>query len=373
MRNGTSLELAVCDCLVSLNVKPSPSCSYTIGRLRNEKGSRKPPMEMACVKRILKGLMDSSKNEENEKVKEKEKEINENKEKNGSNKTRKRKHDEENKENDNKNKKRKGERGAQPQVLDQEKEGTKEKGGHHRIQTFVLQKDCAGHSRSSDIVIFETSKNMKKEIHISVKSNNMSIKHPSVSNMPKQLQMDSVAGAKFKSELTSIYDHFYNQWSKENQTLNTVTRLEKTKLYKRVNNLVAMHVRRASGENLEKFITFLLDPETYILTCSVPVGEASIYKIDMNVLKESVLGGDKPNKIKVRGYGSSFLLFGENGEIRLRLHTSRSALCSNLALKYDVTVHKSLLQKQEYTKEIKKEIKEETIRRRVSPRRQLAS
>ena len=192
---------------------------------------------MACVKRILKGLMDSSKNEENEKVKE-------NKEKNGSNKTRNRKrnHDEENKENDNKNKKRKGgERGIQSQVLDQEKEGTKEKGGHHRIQTFVLQKDCAGHSRSSDIVIFETSKNMKKEItkeiHISVKSNNMSIKHPSVSNMPKQLQMDSVAGAKFKSELTSIYDHFYNQWSKDNQTLNTVTRLEKTKLYKRVNNL----------------------------------------------------------------------------------------------------------------------------------------
>ena len=326
---------------------------------------------MACVKRILKGLIDSSKKEDK-------KEKNENKEKNDSNKKGKRKHDEENKENENKNKKRKG--GIQPQVLDQEKEGTKEKGGHHRIQTFVLQKDCAGHSRSSDIVIFEMSKNMKQEIHISVKSNNMSIKHPSVSNMPKQLQMDSVAGAKFKSELTSIYDHFYNQWSIENQTLNTVTRLEKTKLYKRVNNLVAMHVRRASGDNLEKFITFLLDPETYILTCSVPAGEASIYKIDMNVLKESVLGG---NKIKVRGYGSSFLLFGENGEIRLRLHTSRSALCSNLALKYDVTVHKSLLQKQEYTQEIKKgkeskeskEAKEEKteFRRRVSPRRQLAS
>jgi hypothetical protein len=370
MRNGTSLELAVCDCLIDLNVKPSPSCTYTVDRLLT--GPR--PTRLACVTHILRGFIRREFDDDDEKIENK-------------NMNKKRKNETKG-EGEGEQKKRK--RGTRSQVLDQKEIRTKKE----KERTFILQKDCAGHSRSSDIVIFEKSKNLKKgiekekEIHISVKSNNMSIKHPSVSNMPKQLNMDSVVGAKFKTNLSAIYDHFYKSWSKENQTLNTVTRLEKTKLYKRVNNLVAMHVRRASQENLEKFIYFLLDPETYILTCSTlkenKESTASIYKIDMNVLKESVLSFSprekqsekQSGKIKVRGYGSSFLLFGENGEIRLRLHTSRSALCANLALKYDVTVHKSMLQKQEYKKErkVEKETKEEkeTITRRVSPRRRLS-
>lgn len=260
MRQGTSLELAVCQSLVSMNICPDPNCIYTKNRMRMK---FKSPIPSHLIHAVFKPLA--------------------------------------------------GGRGR--------------RGPIH----FCLQKDVAGLSRSSDVVIHRG----RQSIHVSIKSNNKSLKHPSVLNLPKQLGLCTKETAEFRSSLQSIYRRAYHQWSASHETLNTVSRLEKEKVYRQVNALVARQLRKVPIERVVHFLKFLLDPDTYVLCCKAT--SANLLRIAMpDVTSTSA-------KIKVRSHRNSFLLLGENGEVRLRLHTSKSALCENLALKYDVTVHNSLI------------------------------
>jgi hypothetical protein len=197
---------------------------------------------------------------------------------------------------------------------------------------FALQSDNAGSSvaaqpTTGDVII-------ANNLHISIKHNNLSLKHQKANKLALQLQLVPAKKASFESSFTHISAEFYKRW-KSRGTFAKITFEERMELYDRINRLTVEYLQGATKAEFARYISFILSGEacnksSYILNCDTKGNRVSVLSTCKALEATSK---DKKPTIEIRGT-FIYITIGKT-IIKMRLHTCTSRITPCIGLKYD--------------------------------------
>lgn len=206
---------------------------------------------------------------------------------------------------------------------------------------FALQSDNAGSSvaaqpTTGDVII-------ANNLHISIKHNNLSLKHQKANKLALQLQLVPAKKASFESSFTHISAEFYKRW-KSRGTFAKITFEERMELYDRINRLTVEYLNGATKAEFARYISFILSGEacnksvksvktnksSYILNCDTKGNRVSVLSTCKALEATSK---DKKPTIEIRGT-FIYITIGKT-IIKMRLHTCTSRITPCIGLKYD--------------------------------------
>lgn len=209
--------------------------------------------------------------------------------------------------------------------------------GNQTLRTrkvFQLQKDTAGSSScanptTSDIII-------GNNIHISIKNNNLSIKHQKANKLGLQMKMDEEDRKDFERDYSQINDDFFMKWS-DRDSFSNVTLIEKMEMYNKINALTMFYLTKVDPYQYLLFILDLATPH-YILKCNVRKNTIAILK--SNITPEVL--SSKSSSLTMHVKGTILYICMDEYTIKMRLHNCTSKITKTLGIKYDTTLHKNM-------------------------------
>jgi hypothetical protein len=177
---------------------------------------------------------------------------------------------------------------------------------------------------TADLVML--CKDQKITQMVSIKHNNMYVKHHKPNKLGLQMKLNSVAKESFEKQYATINNAYVKKWSRLT-TFSQVPSGEKIQLYKKINELTKFYLLKFRPW---KYIDFLLDQKTkFVCKFGGPTG--------VQLLKKKYLRNKTVDTIKVDG--SKICIKLVNGiSINMRLHTAQSRITPTLCMKYEVTL-----------------------------------
>ena len=195
---------------------------------------------------------------------------------------------------------------------------------------FTVQGDNAGSSRAThpttgDVIIAD-------HLHLSIKHNNLSLKHQKANKLALQLQLSAKEKAKFETSFSQISREFYERWKIRDKFCN-VTFSERMEMYDRVNGLTVEYLKGASEAEFTRYITFLLcdKPLHYILNCDTKGERVSV----LSTSGGGGCGGGTGSNRDISIRGTFIYITHGSSQIKMRLHTCTSRITPCIGLKYD--------------------------------------
>ena len=201
---------------------------------------------------------------------------------------------------------------------------------------FYLNPDGAGSSAqvkptTSDIVVVLSDAAGPTYINLSIKNNNLSLKHQMPNKLWLQLQLKGKRKQSFIEEYAKINAIFYKKW-KNHTSFSQVSFNEKSKWYTRINNLTKKYLLSSTPTAFRRYISFIMDLGTrqkYIIRYS-PSGIVDVIKQDMKNITSKYKITVTTSFLKVSFLGGS--------TIKMRLHNCQSKITKMMGLKYDTTL-----------------------------------
>jgi hypothetical protein len=205
--------------------------------------------------------------------------------------------------------------------------------------TFSLNPDTSGSSSSSQRTTSDIVVHGPTPINISVKHNNLSLKHQKADKLWCQMRMCESR----KQQFIGAYEKLCSLWISENETTSTYADLPpgaKTRLYNGINSLILKNLVTAPTKDVRNYLDFILDLPTqnkYIIKCNTTYGKQSVEMLQLCVPNTAL-----PTKIKRVGNFIELDL-GPLVQVRLRLHSCTTNIKSKLDLKYDTQIKGGLV------------------------------
>lgn len=193
---------------------------------------------------------------------------------------------------------------------------------------FSMMPDTSGSSTShtrttSDIIVHASP-----PIHISIKHNNLSLKHQKSSNLWSQMRMCESRKKKFMTAYNKIETEWHARWSGY-ATFSDLPSEAKRELYDDINELTVKNLLSCPKKDARGYIDFILDlpaENKYILKCNVE-------KNNVQVLQLNIPSVSPTSVVKE---GNFVIIHLEGGlSIRMRLHSCKTNVTRTLGLKYD--------------------------------------
>ena len=208
--------------------------------------------------------------------------------------------------------------------------------------TFSLNPDTSGSSSSSerttsDIVVHEP----QGPINISVKHNNLSVKHQKADKLWCQMRMCESRKLKFIGAYEKLCDEWLDKWTRSNKSVkyNELATGAKTELYNGINSLILRNLVTAPSKDVRNYLDFILDLPTqnkYIIKVNTTPSKQSVEMLQMCIPATAT-----PTGIKRSGNFIEINL-GPLVKVRLRLHSCTTHVKAKLGLKYDTQVQGGL-------------------------------
>jgi hypothetical protein len=200
---------------------------------------------------------------------------------------------------------------------------------------FSMMPDTSGSSTSharttSDIIVHSNP-----PLHISIKHNNLSLKHQKASNLWSQMRMCESRKCRFLAAYERIETGWHAKWSRSGYlAFNELPPEAKKDLYDQVNELTVKHLMTGPKRDVQGYINFILD---------LPSQNKFILKCDANKNKVQLLQLKVPDDVvptKVERQGNFVQLhLGPKICIRMRLHSCKTNVTKTIGLKYDTQIH----------------------------------
>lgn len=184
------------------------------------------------------------------------------------------------------------------------------------ISALQINADHAGIAGDSSDIILHCSDGII--LPISLKYNNLSIKHP----RPNSLKCCNLPD-QYYSEFKELNDKWYKNFSDSGYCVfSEVSKSDKFKMYRQFNELVLKHI--VSIDQVVALFKFCTSIDQYLLVYEPKRGVLNYYRIkDSSSTDLPVLVSDTTFK---------------TGILSFRLHTASKSITPTLSLKYDVTV-----------------------------------
>lgn len=176
---------------------------------------------------------------------------------------------------------------------------------------------------TSDIVMIPSN------IRLSIKHNNMFIKHQRCNKLHKQLKLGHDDARQFEEEYKAINDKYFNKW----KHCKTFNRCDKTELYNEINRL-SLKWMSGKHEHLVCYLNFILDlnPKKYIIFWDKRKQLVQIIHFDK--LKDIIYNETPHLYIS----GNFIIIDFSSILIKMRLHNASSRITRTLSLKYCTTI-----------------------------------
>lgn len=207
-----------------------------------------------------------------------------------------------------------------------------------RFPTYYINPDNQGDSRgggqTADIVLPSTT---TSPIKLSIKNNNVFIKHQRPNKLHMQLGLDAEDAAAFQGQYKEINDRYYQKWHQQSgyRLFNQIPTEEKFALYQEINDLTISWMLK-DLDKLRRYVFFVLDvdPDKYILKWDPG-------RTDFSVISGIKTSLDEPPSITTRD-GSFIEIRTHDLLVKLRMHNARSRITPTLSLKYNTTAGQML-------------------------------
>lgn len=193
---------------------------------------------------------------------------------------------------------------------------------------FSMMPDTSGSSTShtrttSDIVVHASP-----PIHISIKHNNLSLKHQKSSNLWSQMRMCESRKRKFVAAYNKIETEWHAKWSGY-KAFSDLPIEAKRELYDDVNELTVKNLLSCPKKDARGYIDFILDlpaENKYILKCNVEKNKVQVLQLSVPSV---------PPKSVVKEGNFVIIHLTDGLSIRMRLHSCKTNVTRTLGLKYD--------------------------------------
>lgn len=183
------------------------------------------------------------------------------------------------------------------------------------------------HPTTSDITLI--SRDRTQYEYISVKNNNMDIKHQKPNKLPLQMRMCARSSIEFNNAYNAINNKWFQKWNKMRfTTFREAPRADIDNLYRSVNKLVISYLNTEPVSRTQRFLKFLLDLDTRYVFKFEGIRKCTIFKKIM--VKKTIISAE------LRGSNTIILKLSNNVKVYMRLHTACSRISPMLCLKYAV-------------------------------------
>jgi len=201
--------------------------------------------------------------------------------------------------------------------------------------SFSLVRDASGSSSSTSRTTSDIIVNVPNDpINISVKHNNLSLKHQKADKLWCQMKMCETKKERFIKEYSGICD----KWHQGNNATLWADVDDKRELYDAVNALTIKTLTTCPKKDAFSYLDFILDLSTrnkYIIKCN-------ILKKEVEVLQVCVPTSVLPTDLRISGNFIEMQL-GPDVQVRMRLHNCTTRVKKNLGLKYDTQIKGGLV------------------------------
>ena len=206
--------------------------------------------------------------------------------------------------------------------------------------TFSLMRDTSGSSSSITRTTTDIVVHSDPPINISIKHNNLSLKHQKANKLWSQMRMCASRKTRFIAAYEKIEDEWHAKWSKGGYVaFAELPPTAKTDLYERVNALTMTHLLTGPKKDVRGYLDFILDLPTqnkYILNCDGTKNTVKILQVCIP---------DQQTVTKVQRNGNFLEVhLGANVLVRMRLHSCTTNVTKKLGLKYDTQVKGGLVE-----------------------------
>ncbi len=184
--------------------------------------------------------------------------------------------------------------------------------------------------QNKDIIYGKTSSSTEI-LHISLKYNNLSIKHQRPSNLPSQLSLSQQASANYRKQYTKLNESIY-QKIKQYPTFNCVP--DKNKIIKPIIDLAEDTFRKYCNsrvsKNLLSYLTGGKVNKLILMIKDAPKQDIEMYKF--TPCDQTLYIVKRINDLNIQ------IIFGTDYIFNLRLHTASSRITKSLNFKFDTTL-----------------------------------
>jgi hypothetical protein len=201
-------------------------------------------------------------------------------------------------------------------------------------------RDTSGSSTSATRTTSDIVVHSDPPINISIKHNNLSLKHQKANKLWSQMRMCASRTKRFIEAYEKIENGWHDVWSKGGYIpFAELPPVAKTDLYDRVNALTMLHLKTGPKKDVRGYLDFILDLPTqnkYIIKCNRT-------KNTVNVLQVCIPSTQTVTNV-VKNGNFLELSLGKNVVVRMRLHSCTTNVTKKLGLKYDTQIKGGLVQ-----------------------------
>lgn len=195
---------------------------------------------------------------------------------------------------------------------------------HYRLNTDNMGKQGI----VSDVVIVD---DMKNDISLSCKKNNLSLKHQRPSNLDSHLQLDEALSTAYREKYKNVNDTLH----KEIQAFKTFKDIpydKKEKVYGCINKLVIETLQEASQTHVARLYEFIVSVEKkLVLLYDSSARQLKVYNYLLQDIPKSMEVTSKNNNYVCIKFDNGLL-------VQMRLHNASSRITKSLSIKYDTKI-----------------------------------
>lgn len=200
---------------------------------------------------------------------------------------------------------------------------------NENMNSYQLLTDNQGKLGESSDIFINTN---KRQIKISCKNNNLSLKHQRPSSLPAQINMNYKDSLEFKKKFSRLNEHYYTLF-KDVEYFNRLTKDDIYEMYSDINELISEYLQKYLIEaNKNSFLEFLLSysPNKFIFQWLEKSNSLNVIDLDSSY--------STPIKISFN-LNYIYIRLDNESLISMRLHTASSKITKSLSLKYDTKIN----------------------------------